>query len=201
MSGPNAMTDAADSLSLFHPLVARWFRDCVGVPTDVQAGAWPVISRGDHVLITAPTGSGKTLTAFLWAIDRLVTGAWPRGGVRVLYVSPLKALNTDVRRNLLRPLAGLERLFRESGEPWPEVRVETRSGDTLPSERRRMLHHPPEILITTPESLNLLLSSRSGRTILTSLSTVILDEVHTLSLIHISEPTRLQLISYAVFCL
>ncbi len=169
-----------DSLSLFHPLVARWFRERLGAPTAVQSESWPAIARGDHVLVTAPTGSGKTLTAFLWAIDRLVTEAWQRGRTRVLYVSPLKALNTDIRRNLLQPLAELEDVFSEAGIAFPDIRVMTRSGDTPQAERRQMLRRPPEILITTPESLNLLLSSRSGREILISLSTVILDEIHTI---------------------
>ncbi len=90
-----------DILSIFHPLVAKWFQDRIGKPTDIQIRAWPYISRGDHVLITAPTGSGKTLTAFLWALNQLITGHSPAGYTRVLYVSPLKALNNDIRRNLL----------------------------------------------------------------------------------------------------
>src|SRR5512136_427338 len=168
-----------DPLELFHPVVARWFRERIGVPTEAQAAAWPAIARGEHVLVTAPTGSGKTLAAFLWALDQLITGQWPGGRTRVLYVSPLKALNNDIQRNLLGPLAGLEETFRAAGEPFPAIRVETRSGDTPPSVRQRMLRRPPEILITTPESLNLMLSARSGRSILGSLATVILDEVHT----------------------
>ena len=165
-------------LSLFHPLVARWFQERVGVPTDVQAQAWPRIAAGEHVLVTAPTGSGKTLTAFLWAVDRLVSGIWPVGHTTVLYISPLKALNNDIRRNLLSPLAQLREVFDEAGEDFPEIRVLTRSGDTPQSDRRRMLRQPPEILITTPESLNLLLSSAGGRSLLGGLNTVILDEIH-----------------------
>lgn len=168
-----------DPLSLFHPLVAAWFREWVGSPTDAQAAAWPVIARGEHVLVTAPTGSGKTLAAFLWALDRLITGKLECGRTRVIYVSPLKALNNDIQRNLLVPLAGLEEAFRAAGEPFPAIRVETRSGDTPQSVRQRMLRRPPEILITTPESLNLMLSSKSGRSVLDALATVILDEVHT----------------------
>ncbi len=168
-----------DSLDLFHPLVAKWFRERVGSPTDAQAAAWPAIARGEHVLVTAPTGSGKTLAAFLWALDRLITGQWKGGRTRVLYVSPLKALNNDIQRNLLAPLAGLEEAFRAAVVPFPEIRVETRSGDTPQSVRQRMLRRPPEILITTPESLNLMLSSKSGRSVLDSLATVILDEIHT----------------------
>ena len=112
--------------------------------------------------MTAPTGSGKTLTAFLWAINQLITGAWGSGQTRVLYVSPLKALNNDIRRNLTTPLAELAASFREAGEAFPRIGVLTRSGDTPAEERRQMLRHPPEILITTPESLNIILSSRSG---------------------------------------
>jgi len=167
-----------DVLSLFHPLVAEWFRQAVGRPTEVQQKAWPEIAAGAHVLASAPTGTGKTLAAFLWGIDRLVTGAWAGGKVRILYVSPLKALNNDIQRNLLTPLAGLGDFFSRAGSHFPEIRVLTRSGDTPSSERRRMLAHPPEVLITTPESLNLILSSPNGRLMLDGLATVILDEIH-----------------------
>ncbi|HDQ44575.1 MAG TPA: DEAD/DEAH box helicase [bacterium] len=162
----------------FHPLIQKWFEEEVGAPTDVQSAAWPAIAQGRHVLVTAPTGSGKTLTAFLWAIHQLATQSWTAGAVRVLYVSPLKALNNDIRRNLIRPLAALRDVFRKAGEPFPEIRVLTRSGDTPQADRRRMLRKPPEILITTPESLNLLLSSQGGRSVLTGIRTVILDEIH-----------------------
>ncbi len=162
----------------FHPLVARWFDESIGRPTEVQARAWPAIAAGDHVLVTAPTGSGKTLTAFLWALNQLIAGVWPLGETSVLYVSPLKALNNDIQRNLLSPLAGLRARFAAAGEPMPEIRVLTRSGDTPQEERRRMFRHPPEILITTPESLNLLLMSAGGRDMLSSPRTVIMDEVH-----------------------
>ncbi len=165
-------------LRLFHPLIARWFLERVGRPTDVQQKAWPRIAAGEHLLITAPTGSGKTLTAFLWALHQLMTGQWSTGQTSVLYVSPLRALNYDIQRNLFSPLDELRDLFQRAGENFPEIRVLTRSGDTPQSDRRRMLRKPPEILITTPESLNLLLSSHGGRSILTSLSTVILDEIH-----------------------
>ncbi|MHC4958628.1 MAG: DEAD/DEAH box helicase [Planctomycetota bacterium] len=157
-------------MDLFSPPVRDWFASTFDAPTDIQDKAWPAIANGDHVLLTAPTGSGKTLTAFLWAIDRLATGAWEPGGLRVLYVSPLKALNNDIRRNLLEPLEGLGL----SGK----IRVAVRSGDTPQSERRQMLRRPPEILVTTPESLNLLLSSHGGRSILTGVRSVILDEIH-----------------------
>ncbi|MCP4657574.1 MAG: DEAD/DEAH box helicase, partial [bacterium] len=116
---------AATALELFHPRIRSWFTDAVGEPTEVQALSWPRIAAGEHVLITAPTGSGKTLTAFLWALQQLLTRAWPGGQVRVLYVSPLRALNTDIRRNLARPLAELEKRFRAAGEELPVVRVLT----------------------------------------------------------------------------
>lgn len=165
-------------LDIFHPSIATWFKRRVGEPTDVQNQAWPRIADGENVLITAPTGSGKTLASFLWAIHQLATETYEGGVTRVLYVSPLKALNNDIQRNLLTPIAELEDQFTRDGLMMPEIRVMTRSGDTPQSDRRRMVSHPPEILITTPESLNLLLSSKSGRSILTELRTVILDEVH-----------------------
>ncbi len=165
----------------FDPTVARWFAARMGAPTEIQARAWPRIAAGAHVLVSAPTGSGKTLTAFLWALDRLLTGAWDGGGVRVLYVSPLKALNTDVRVNLLAPLAGLRHAFDAEGRAAAPVAVLTRSGDTPPGERRRMARRAPEILITTPESLNVLLTSRGGRGMFGGVRTVLLDEVHALA--------------------
>ncbi len=172
------MDERNNVLSYFHPLIARWFREKIGVPTDIQRRAWPEIARGSHLLITAPTGSGKTLTAFLWALNQLITGNWSGGSTRVLYVSPLKALNYDIQRNLLNPLQDLRECFSAAGVNFPEIRVLTRSGDTPQTDRRRMVLHPPEILITTPESLNLLLSSPVSRSILTHLFTVILDEIH-----------------------
>ncbi|HVS01791.1 MAG TPA: DEAD/DEAH box helicase [Thermoanaerobaculia bacterium] len=169
---------AADPLARFHPLVAGWFRDRYGTPTEVQRRAWPAIARGEHLLATAPTGSGKTLAAFLWALDQLLSGALEGGRVRVLYVSPLKALNNDVERNLLTPLGELEATFAAAGVAAPPVRVATRSGDTPQSERQKVLRRPPEILITTPESLNILLTSQGGRRLLGGVRTVILDEIH-----------------------
>ncbi|MEW6754519.1 MAG: DEAD/DEAH box helicase [Candidatus Latescibacterota bacterium] len=166
------------ALDRFHPLVAEWFREKVGTPTPVQEQAWPRIAQGGHVLLTAPTGSGKTLAAFLWALDRLICGAWPSDVTSVLYVSPLKALNNDIQRNLTRPLDDLQRWFAERGEPFPFIEVLTRSGDTAPNLRRRMLRTPPAILITTPESLNLLLTSPAGRQALLEVRTLILDEIH-----------------------
>ena len=128
--------------------------------------------------MTAPTGSGKTLAAFLWALDRLIVGHWAVGRTRILYVSPLKALNNDIRRNLTRPLVELKACFTGQGEPFPNIRMATRSGDTPPGERREMIRRPPDILITTPESLHLLLASGGGRSILGDVRTVILDEIH-----------------------
>ncbi len=164
--------------TLFHPLITQWFQNRIGQPTDVQQQAWPRIAAGEHLLITGPTGSGKTLTAFLWALNQLITGQWPTGRTSVVYVSPLRALNYDIQRNLFSPLEELRNLFQRAGKKFPDIHVLTRSGDTPQSDRRQMLRYPPEILITTPESLNLLLSSKGGRSILTGLSTVILDEIH-----------------------
>jgi len=158
-------------LEQFSPPVRDWFAGNLGAPTDVQRRVWPLVAAGEHVLATAPTGSGKTLAAFLWALDRYATGAWPRGQPGVLYVSPLKALNNDVRRNLLRPLRGI-------GGPLADVSVFVRSGDTPAGERQRMLRRPPEILVTTPESLHLLLSSPRARGVLSGVRSVVLDEIH-----------------------
>ena len=162
----------------FHPIISQWFSETFGSPTDVQKKAWPEIASGNHLLITAPTGSGKTLAAFLWAIHRLVSNDWPPGQIRAIYISPLKALNNDVRRNLNMPLRQLKARFQAEGEIFPNIRVATRSGDTPADERRRMLRRPPEILITTPESLNLMVSSKGSRKMLEGVAVVILDEVH-----------------------
>ena len=162
----------------FHPYLRQWFAQRYGRPTAIQRQAWPLIARGEHVLLSAPTGSGKTMTAFLWAMNELITGVWPAEKTSVLYVSPLRALNNDIQRNLIGPLDELQRFFRQRDATFPNIRVLTRSGDTPQGDRRRMLNHPPEILITTPESLNLLLSSPRGRHIFSHLRTVILDEIH-----------------------
>ena len=159
-------------LDAFHADLARFFRDEIGAPTAVQQAAWPVIAAGSNALITAPTGSGKTLTAFLWALNRFATGDAETGHTSVLYISPLKALNNDIQINLLQPLARLT----DRGV-MPPIRVETRSGDTSQTDRQRMLRRPPEILITTPESLMLLLSTPRGRLALGQVDTVILDEI------------------------
>ena len=163
------------SLDRFSPLTRRWFTGTFPAPTPAQAQAWESIADGDHTLVIAPTGSGKTLAAFLWAIDRLAheSGA----GTRVLYVSPLKALAIDVERNLRTPLAGISRIAEQDDQPAPQISVGVRSGDTPPAERRQLIANPPEILITTPESLFLMLTS-SARETLAGVQTVIVDEVH-----------------------
>ncbi|MEO7795571.1 MAG: DEAD/DEAH box helicase [Thermoanaerobaculia bacterium] len=166
------------SLERFDPRIRAWFEHRYGAPTEVQRLAWGPIADGRHVLLTAPTGSGKTLTAFLWAIEQLATGAWEEGTTRVLYVSPLKALNADIERNLAEPLAGIAAAFRAAGSDLPRIRVATRSGDTPPAERQKIVRQRPEILITTPESLNLLVHSKAGPALFAGLRTVILDEIH-----------------------
>ena len=172
---------AAQVLRHFHPLIRRWFEERFAAPTDAQSQAWPLIAAGDNVLVSAPTGSGKTLTAFLYIIDNLVTGRWSCGEIRALYLSPLKALNSDVRLNLLAPLSELRALFEREKCRFPLIRVMTRSGDTPDDERRAMLRHPPEILITTPESLNLMLTGKQSRQLFGGLAAVILDEIHALA--------------------
>lgn len=162
----------------FHPLIRHWFETKVGQPTDIQCKAWPLIAAGEHVFAVAPTGSGKTLTAFLWALNQLLTGAWPAGSTSLLYVSPLKALNNDIRKNLLGPLADLQESFSAAGIGTPPIRSMVRSGDTPQAERRSMLRHPPEIFICTPESLAIMLTSASGQALLGGLRAVILDEIH-----------------------
>jgi ATP-dependent Lhr-like helicase len=176
--GPEEIPLTQGLPDLFHPLIRKWFAGRFNEPTAAQAAAWPKIANGEHVLISAPTGSGKTLTAFLFAIDRLVSGMWPADQTQVLYVSPLKALNNDIQKNLTEPIEEIRRVFSEAGQILPNIRAMTRSGDTPETERRAMAGKPPSILITTPESLNILLTSRRGQSMLTELKTVILDEVH-----------------------
>ena len=168
-------------LSLFHPPVADWFRASFGEPTRPQALGWPPIARGESTLILSPTGSGKTLAAFLWAIDRVMFGPEPDPArrCRVLYVSPLKALAVDVERNLRAPVAGIANLAASRNEPYRVPAALVRTGDTPSAERARFVREPADILITTPESLYLMLTGRA-RHALASVETVIVDEIHAL---------------------
>lgn len=161
-----------------HPDIAAWFAARHGAPTAVQQAAWPAIARGEHVLATAPTGSGKTLAAALMALQSLLLGKWPAGQTSVLYVSPLKALSADVQRNLLAPLQELSAHLRALGWQLPALTVALRTGDTAQRDRQAMLRRPPEILVTTPESLHLLLVAAGGRRMLQSVRLAILDEIH-----------------------
>jgi ATP-dependent Lhr-like helicase len=162
----------------FHPLIRSCFKKTYGKPTAVQAAAWPLIEAGEHVLALAPTGSGKTLTAFLACLSRFAEGRYPADKLSVLYVSPLKALNEDIKRNLLEPLEAIRAEFEKAGLPFPALRVETRSGDTPQSQRRRFLIQPPAILALTPESLAILLHNPRGRLALSTVQYLILDEIH-----------------------
>jgi ATP-dependent Lhr-like helicase len=168
-------------LSQFHPIVSRWFQETLGQPTPAQAQGWRSIRERRHTLIAAPTGSGKTLAAFLTALDDLVTdglaGPLP-DEVRVVYVSPLKALSADIHKNLAEPRRGIERIARERGLEPPRITAAVRTGDTTQSERAAMLRKPPHILVTTPESLYLLLTAARSRELLRTVRTVIVDEIH-----------------------
>jgi ATP-dependent Lhr-like helicase len=170
--------DAA--LALFHPITAQWFRAVFDAPTAPQIEGWPAIARGESTLILAPTGTGKTLTAFLWCLDRLMLRTPEAGpGCKVIYLSPLKALAVDVERNLRSPLAGIANMARREKVPFRTPEISVRTGDTPTKERARFARSPGEILITTPESLYLLLTSRAAETLLT-VETVIIDEIHAL---------------------
>ncbi len=165
----------------FHPATREWFRRQFSTATPVQEQAWRAIAAGEHTLIAAPTGSGKTLAAFYAVIDALVREADSGGlgnATRVLYVSPLKALSNDIQRNLQQPLAGIADELLMQGRPPVDIRVGLRTGDTPAGERQRMARHPPHIMVTTPESLYLLLTSDSGRRMLGDVDTVIVDEIH-----------------------
>jgi ATP-dependent Lhr-like helicase len=168
-------------LTHFHSLIAEWFRSNVGTPSDVQIQAWPVIQSGADVLIAAPTGSGKTFAAFLSCIDRLFKQALARDlddHTQVLYVSPLKALSNDIQKNLQQPLAEIGNAALSAGLLMPELRVLVRTGDTPMTERQQMLKRPPHILVTTPESLFILLTAEKSRRLLQTVRTVIVDEIH-----------------------
>jgi ATP-dependent helicase Lhr and Lhr-like helicase len=165
----------------FHPAVARWFEQTFGSPTEPQLRGWPAIQSGRHVLISAPTGSGKTLAAFLASLDALfrqgAKGDLP-DETQVVYVSPLKALSNDIRKNLQQPLAGIRALLGQTNGRELDVRAEVRTGDTTAAQRQALIKKPPHILVTTPESLYLLLTSDSGRGMLSTARTLILDEIH-----------------------
>ncbi len=175
------MLSCPDSLAWAHPLVAEWFVQRFGTPTEPQEQGWPHILTGRTTLISAPTGSGKTLAAFLACIDRLVRKALAgdlADRTEVLYVSPLKALGNDIQKNLEVPLGEILALAGERGLLMPEIRTAVRTGDTLAHERRAMLKRPPHILVTTPESLYILLTADKSRAILRDVETVIVDEIH-----------------------
>jgi ATP-dependent helicase Lhr and Lhr-like helicase len=171
--------------SLFHDAVAAWFARHFAVPTAAQAEAWPAIKSGRHVLIAAPTGSGKTLAAFLAAIDGLVRQGLEQGSLedatQIVYVSPLKALSNDIQKNLAAPLAGIAEELAARGLPAVDIRTWVRTGDTPSGERQKMAKKPPHIVVTTPESLYLLLGSESGRRMLATVKSVIVDEIHALA--------------------
>ncbi|MET0642099.1 MAG: DEAD/DEAH box helicase, partial [Jiangellaceae bacterium] len=167
-------------LEVFGRATKAWFAGAFAAPTAAQEGAWRAVTDGHNALVVAPTGSGKTLAAFLWALDRLTAEpkpADPKQRCRVLYVSPLKALAVDVERNLRAPLSGIGQAARRLGLPEPDITIGIRSGDTPADDRRRFQRTPPDVLITTPESLFLILTSQA-RDSLRGVETVIVDEVH-----------------------
>src|ERR1700722_16781514 len=194
---PSNSPEISDPFACFHPVTAEWFRAVFDAPTAPQRLGWPVIARGENALILAPTGTGKTLAAFLACLDRLMlqtrdqatqapagirdqkTAGTERSGCRIVYVSPLKALAVDVERNLRSPLAGMANMARRMGVPFHEPQISVRTGDTPQRERARFARHPAEILITTPESLYLILTSQEAEALRT-VETVIIDEIHAL---------------------
>ena len=169
------------ALEDFHPASQQWFRAQFKKPTETQIEAWHAVRSGKHTLVSAPTGSGKTLAAFYVAIDRLVARGLSdlnNRRIEVVYVSPLKALSNDIQKNLETPLSGIARELSLLGESSPNISVGVRTGDTPSYERQKMVRYPPDILVTTPESLYLLLTSASGREMLSGVSSLIVDEIH-----------------------
>src|SRR4051794_13879054 len=165
----------------FQSAVAQWFEQMFGSPTEPQIRGWPAIQSGQHVLISAPTGSGKTLAAFLASLDALFREGAEHDlpdEMQVLYVSPLKALSNDIRKNLQEPLSGIRALLGRTNGREIDVRAEVRTGDTTAAQRQALIKKPPHILVTTPESLYLLLTSNSGRRMLSTARTLIMDEIH-----------------------
>src|SRR5712671_2078700 len=168
-------------LQNFHPIIHEWFAQRFAAPTEAQRLGWPAIQNGHDTLIAAPTGSGKTLAAFLASLDRLLRLALSgelRDQTYVVYVSPLRALSNDIQRNLQGPLAEILELARRDRPECPDIRALVRTGDTPSSERQRMVRRPPHILVTTPESLYLVLTGSKSREILRHVETVIVDEIH-----------------------
>src|SRR5579864_5559259 len=181
---PASASSPVTTARVFHPAVAAWFGGRFSAPTAAQAEAWPAIQAGQNVLIAAPTGSGKTLAAFLAAIDALVRQALAgklTDETQIVYISPLKALSNDIQKNLQEPLSGIREALQKQGLPEVEIRTWVRTGDTPPGERDRMRKRPPHIVVTTPESLYILLGSESGRAMLATTRTVIVDEIHALA--------------------
>ncbi len=171
-------------LGRFHPIVRKWFKETLGAPSDPQREGWPAIASGEHTLVLAPTGTGKTLAAFLWELNELIVSGMKEplpNSVHLLYISPLKALNNDIQRNLDRPLRELKERFEAEGKQFPEIRVGVRTGDTPASARARMLRRSPHILITTPESLNIMLTTLKGRGMFSGVRAVIVDEIHAIA--------------------
>ncbi len=172
------------SLNNFHSSTRSWFKSTFSGPTPVQVKSWPAIAKGEHTLLAAPTGSGKTLAAFMASIDALIKEGLVQGlpdETRVLYISPLKALSNDIQKNLQLPIVGIRNQLLEEGLPDIDIKAWVRTGDTPQGERQRAVKQPPHILVTTPESAYILLTSKSGREMLRTVRTVIVDEIHALA--------------------